>query len=486
MSDTAIVIYEEVKPLNNLLNPAGFLRDNDGGLWGITSRSVDVLANDDVKPFEEVQYKGKPLPVWIIDKDGEKVYSTTTYSTVRHVNKCVYTAIKNYMHAFSLGTLTSGDEDFFVDHPRVESDGVKRANVLVVSQGLVTPWGLGIDRVWVPKLSSVGEQQEEFMKALGVNPVALTDYETSNEDLIKMLELDPKSDAAKKIRNEYRFEFVERPDRPCVIMMSGYNVQQKAATVNSKWSNTSTGMGHADFIGPRDKVYKSWDIAFSLTRDPVYLNGADMARYSDLDFFADEIEAAKESEAKTKRDISTWSSLISGKSISDRDKEQNPVVTTHKPYQYKQSQFGMPKKSEAKANGANKKKYESCPTCGSEIRGASDYLYCMSCNWFEDLTDPDDLYLCPFCESEMLSNGMCPDCLFDDEIWRPSQLYNCPKHEGSNVYFSNVDHHAQRLETKDFVYACPDCIKEKETKLEDFLRGGGNHKGDLLERDKRR
>lgn len=482
---TDIVVYEEVKPLNDLKSIEGFLRDNSGGLWSISKRSVEVLTEDDVKPFEEVVYNGKLLPVWVVDKGGERYYNTTAANTTRHVNKCVFDAVKKYTESLSLGTLTSGDQKFFTNHPRVSSDGVNRANVLIVSQGLIGPWGLGIDRVWVPKLSSVGPQQEEFMKALGVNPVALTDYETSNEDLIKLLELDPKGDAARQIRDSYRFEFSDEPGRPCVVMMSSSVSKKSSANVGGAWSATVSGFGHADFIGPRDTIHGTWEIAFSISRNPVYINGTDMSAYSEMDYFDDEIKAMEEAEKNKPKELSTWSSIIGGKSISDRNKKQTPApkVSTYKP-PYQQQSFNWAnrkKDDDAKSNGKiETRKKETCPDCGeSSIKHYDDYAFCMKCNWWEELGDEDTYYKCPFCGAKMLSNGMCPTCMFDDEIWRKSQIFSCNKHSDYDVYFSSVGPDFEKLDSKDFVYACPLCLKEEDVDLDQFYKAGGNHKKDM-------
>jgi hypothetical protein len=485
MGDTDIVVYKEASPVNNLANPSGFLRDNSGDLWGITGRAVDILKNDDVKPTEEVPHDGKPLPVWAIDSGGERYYKTSTWSSKGTVNKCVFNAIKQYINALSLGTLTSGDDDFFVGHPRVESEGVSRANVLMVSQGLIWPWGLGIDRVWVPKLSSIGEQHEEFMKALGVNPVALTDYETSNKDLINMLGLDPKSDSAKQIVDSYKFEFADEPERPCVVMVNGYS--KKSSNVKGKWSNTVVGMGHADFIGPRDQISGSWEIAFSISRNPKYAEGVDMSGYSDLSYFDEEIKAKEEANKKAQhKDISTWSSLVGGESISNRDKKQNPpAVHVHKPGHTYQQSFNWQDTGKDDKNGKGKKdgakKYDKCPECGSKsIRTYNDdYVFCYVCNWWEDLADPDDLYLCPFCDTEMLANGLCPNCMFDDEIWRRSQIYRCKEHDTADVYFCMVDDNNEKLDSKDFVYVCPRCLEDEGKTLDQFYKAGENHRSKL-------
>ena len=68
--------------------------------------------------------------------------------------------------------------------------------------------GVGIDRVWVPPLASLGEQQREFASILGINAAAMSDSETSNAAFVERLGIPPDNPLAQQIMS-CRFEFVE-------------------------------------------------------------------------------------------------------------------------------------------------------------------------------------------------------------------------------------------------------------------------------------
>jgi len=481
----------------------GLLLDQNGELHELTPTPTKALLSGGVEPIMYVEIDKEQLPVWKTDTGGD-AYIKTTMPTV---NDCVYRAIKKFVEALGLGSLTPGDEKFFKTHPRVNSDGVAKANVLAVSHGLVVPWGLGITRVWVPRLSSLGEQHLEFARALGMNPKAMVDYSTSNAELLKLLEIDEYSQQAMEINEAFRFEFVDTPPGPCIVMLSNYGSSAKktgGVTVQGQWSSTVAGMGHADFVGPRDALYGNWQIAFRIGRLPVYADDGAINRYRDVElaFDADELKTKTDS----LRTFSVWNSVVGGKTINTWDnmtRQGRPAGTTPPTKAAKTTA----KPQTAPKNGKDTDKVQivpraktapemiPCPDCGGMTTIVDGITYCLSCNWYVDSEEKEAgvKEVCPICYTTMDDDGetcLNKDCGFVQSEWDESTYFVCSIH-GIPLMFRR-----DKGDKTSYTYVCPDCMfvedvalgryeaddrshsKEHTTQIREFVKTGGDSDGD--------
>ena len=470
MSDNKGTQKRKFSVMGSAYNVKGFLIANNGtDAWKISQYSAEILYGNDIKPDLYIEYEKEKVPAWNIDQGGEKYRTWKKTYTKGHVNDCVFAAVKIYMQATGLGTLTKGDRDFFEDHPLVESSGVSRAHVLTVVHGLVVPWGIGVDRVFLPKESYVGDTFKDFVLELGMNPQAILDGSTTNSEFAELIGI-----PVSEINDKFRFEFVDTPPRPSVIMRSSTNTQSKkknTGNVGGAWSVTVYGMGHADFAGPRDSASNDWVIAFTLARNPKYNNGGDIDKYSSLDAFS----YIKQPEPEITKELQAWDSVVKGKTISEWKKEKDSrspntnAIVVHSDT------------AEKKDGGTPKE----CPKCGGTVRKNWGYAYCINgtCDWEE--IDEEEIQhgtidpSCPICGGDMFM-GLCSNCGYDTEILVESGLATCSKHNGETVYFTR-----DRDPGQEMVYICPECLKAEDgwpedTNVTTFISDGMNHKARMI------
>jgi len=444
----------------------GYLLDLSGSYHSLSKFAAEsLLAGTD----PDMTTGDEKIPVWKIDKDGER-YITVTQGH-RHVNSCVFDAVKECMQSLGIGTLTPGDKTFFVNHPRVSTDGVNKANVLGVAHGLAVAWGVGITRVFVPKLSALGDQLVEFATALGVNPLALQNYNMSNDDFISEMSLD--DETAQTIKKMCRFEFVDIPEKPCVIMMSSSSTVKKSGgtTVGGQWSSTTSGVGHADFIGPRDFVSKNWKIAFQLgpLQEYAEVDGKSINRYSDINLAFDKAELAAIEKSHEK--VSVWSSIVHGKSVNEWDR-------LHKPKTWSQSKYVKAEHGDKKNGAATQGKpatiiKDSCSVCGGMVARLDEVSYCLLCDWYEDDTERENdvSEVCPMCYGALTTDQICKNdgCGYDAAEVFESAYFICSKHK-TPLYFINE---GPQIKSK---YVCPDClISDEKVGLKTFRENGLTH-----------
>jgi len=495
-----LVPVKKIVPLSYQGKIGGYVMDNEGTLYEISEMQGDALTHGKVQPVGE-SYKGdKGYPIWQIDENGERYTTSTTYYS-NTVNSCVYDAVKKYVEAMGLGTLTHGDKKFFTSHPRVNTDGVNKANVLAVSQGLIVPWGLGITRVFVPKLSSLGDQHLEFANALGVNPMGLSNYSTSNQEFLEFFDIDRYSEEGRSMLERYRFEFVDKPNGPCVVMVSSSAVvntsksHKKGQTnVGGNWSSTVHGLGHADFVGPRDGLAAKWQIAFQIGRLPEY-NDNNINRYEDVTIaFAGELKDKPEPKASKK--LSTWNSIVGGKTINTWDNEKRGVVwrgsSDSGGWSASQSKKNggsghtdiSPAKQLELIRGAGRTSIGPCPKCNGRTHTVEGMNYCLQCDWYKDtLTEhtndvkgsdkEDSSGVCPFCYGSLASDGICTndDCGYDPADWTESNFFVCKEH-AQPLYFRLV----QPKDSKSiYVYACTECLFKDGEGLKEYMDEGKTH-----------
>jgi len=450
--------------------PGGYLIDNNGTMHEISEFAAESLLGN-VEP--EMTTGDKKLPVWKVDPGGDGFTSTTYHY---HVNSCVYDATKKYLEALGLGTLTPGDKYWFEQHPRVNSDGVNKANVLAVAHGLAVPWGKGITKVYVPKMSTLGDQLKEFAQALGINPLALQTYGASNDDFIDAMGFDPNGPEAKMIRDTLRFEFVDEPPMvPCVVMMSSSAQVKKSGgtTVKGQWSSTTSGVGHADFIGPRDSVPKNWKIAFQLGPLAEYneVNGVSINRYSNAKVaFPGE---SKET-SSVQRKFSIWSSRVGGKTLNAWDNARRTAKNAATSAVHRQEVTPATTVQSSKSTSTAVRRSTACGKCGGMVVELDGTAYCLACDWFEveEEVQAGISEVCPMCYSA-LANGICIDssCGFNARLHVESTYFICSKHNVP-LYFYQAG--------GGYNYVCPECLFVQRRELLTYVKNEETHPKGLI------
>src|SRR3990167_1505146 len=98
------------------------------------------------------------------------------HTTSPAFSPCVFNAAQDYLSAVFGRKLDDSDRDWLSRHPKAQPQGVPRAYILTAIQQLLEPYGMGISRVRVPKGQwAAGGDDAVWMKALGVNPIAICD-----------------------------------------------------------------------------------------------------------------------------------------------------------------------------------------------------------------------------------------------------------------------------------------------------------------------
>lgn len=175
------------------------------------------------------------------------------------VQKCVYNAADSFMEHILGRKMSFDDEAWFSGHPMVQSAGVPTYYIPTVVAGLVYPYDIMIDHIWVRKNTSLAQELMKWMDILGVNPMARQDFSTSNEEFFSMFP----EDVRKELAEQYRFEFVDSlPKRPLII---GYGmIPSSSSVVTSAAQSSVDAMGHAEYCPPRKRPGNNWHIAISL------------------------------------------------------------------------------------------------------------------------------------------------------------------------------------------------------------------------------
>ena len=149
---------------------------------------------------------------------------------------CLFSAADDYMQAwFGRRLDTRSDKDFFNNHPLTTATGTPQEHTLRVLQELIEPYGLRISRVnMAPGHAPTGDLAR-WMSVLGANPLAMQDYQTTNEDFASKVGMEPA-----EADRQFRFTFTDGILRPCIFCDAATNK-----------SGVYTGGGHASYKGPR-------------------------------------------------------------------------------------------------------------------------------------------------------------------------------------------------------------------------------------------
>jgi hypothetical protein len=156
---------------------------------------------------------------------------------------CQYHSIDDYFQNVFGRKLAFADKDWFQDHPSIQSGGVPMSHTLTVAQQLIEPYGFKVSRAVVrPGVAIAQDELKKWLDILGINPLGMTDLETSNAQFCEKTGL-PYEDALKQFRLEYSREHL----RPCV-------------TCDGK-----LGAGHASYKSFRAKP--TWDFVLQFQID---------------------------------------------------------------------------------------------------------------------------------------------------------------------------------------------------------------------------
>lgn len=196
---------------------------------------------------EAIKYYTPQDKAIIIPKDRVSF----TYGAVKF-NACVFTATDDYLAARWGRKLHTTDRDWMAEHQLSTDDGVPMEYMALVVHAMLEPYGMGVSAIRVRKGSlSAGDGLLPFISALGVNPFALIDRETSNAQAAEKLGM-----TLAEANKLWRVEFHDDPLPGCTI------IGEKGWTSGSGVQTGSFG-GHSRYLSPRARP-GNWAISIAL------------------------------------------------------------------------------------------------------------------------------------------------------------------------------------------------------------------------------
>ena len=212
-----------------------------------------------------------------------------------------------------------------------------------------------------------------------------------------------------------------------------------------------------EIVGPRTAIKDDWKFGFTIGYEPKYVGDT-----TDIDAVLEEsyYDEYVATQKKGKRTLSTWKSKIGGVTIADLSSKTHAVDK-------KSTALTVVKKTEKK-----------CPTCGKDARRTdttqpSVFHYCLSCDWYERVGERQ----CPLC-GEKYSGFRCGNCQYDEIDWNQSRVFSCKIHPGTVIYFTRkelVPDNGDNVDKLGTTYLCPQCLKEYDGKVFDFIASGKTH-----------
>ncbi len=226
------------------------------------AEGLNVFMDGLIDPEDEenkLPYDKEKIP-WLLVTPDE---IPTTVNKYRQVALCAFHATDTFMKHWTMGSLDSDDQDWYKMHHLVTEDGLPQQHTFTVIQQLVEPYGLGIDRICVPRNARRFNEYVPFIEALGSNPFFRMDGHTTNEEALEKIFSDPnmkktpkakKEEMRQKFLAEWRFECRDKPFSGAMLMR--------------QFSTSSVGHnGAATYIGPRAKTAPDgWQMAIKLNR----------------------------------------------------------------------------------------------------------------------------------------------------------------------------------------------------------------------------
>lgn len=148
---------------------------------------------------------------------------------------CLYQATKGLVANINGVQLDNDDADFFDSHPLAGVDGVGLYNTARVMQEIIDPYNLRISHIRIVPGTAIKGDLLQWIDVLGMNPLAIGDSATTNEEFSKITGMSLEEATAR-----YRMEYSEELLKPCVM----------CATSGYAKGNI---LGHAEYVGPRGK-----------------------------------------------------------------------------------------------------------------------------------------------------------------------------------------------------------------------------------------
>lgn len=175
-------------------------------------------------------------------------------------NPCVYQSTHDYLQAIWGRKLDDSDRKWLSKHPYSTDGGVPHEYTPTAVHQMVEPYNFGVSRVSVKAGTVVlAGDLLQWAMALGCNPFALADRQTTNAQAVEKINATRGEDEPKMTLEEanqlWRFEFTTDPVRPGVIGETGY--------VSQGGYNVGAQGGHARYIAPRGTP-NTWTIALQL------------------------------------------------------------------------------------------------------------------------------------------------------------------------------------------------------------------------------
>jgi len=201
------------------------------------------------------------------------------YPAKRSVQTCGFQGTKEYLFYMFGRSLHGADEDWYRACPLNEASGVPMHYAATVINDLVSPYNMGVTRVFVRKGLSTHTDAPAWMQSLGINPMAINDHTIDNREFVKRV-VAMKEEAAKKnnklltdedkqkmtdemmaySNKNYRFEYVEHAPKGSILL---YAMSSKGT--GAKAASFATGHGHTKFYPPRERDDEQlWKLAIQL------------------------------------------------------------------------------------------------------------------------------------------------------------------------------------------------------------------------------
>ena len=174
----------------------------------------------------------------------------------RSVACCAFNATSEYMQSWLGMKLDSDDRSWYSLNELCTHDGLPQEHSFTVIHQLVTPYGLGVSRIIVPRNSRRFKGYHPFMVSLGCNPFFLADGNTTNEEaLVKLFPDEAKRNLMRsKMLDMWKFECSDIPVKGAIVMR--------------QFNTEATGHnGGSNYFGPRSRIdEKGWRMSVKVDR----------------------------------------------------------------------------------------------------------------------------------------------------------------------------------------------------------------------------
>lgn len=243
-------------------SPKGMTGNNMNRSYSSTSNDAGVVVTTD----KEGKPAGRFTVTWSYrdwwkcathfygEKDGECFIPLDrckfSYGTVSF-NACVYQASEDYIQARWGRKLHYTDKNWLAEHPYATDGGIPTEFTPICVQALVEPYGMGVSRVRLKKGSlAAGAEMQKFMIALGCNPFAMVDHQTTNKEAAEKMGI-----SEEEANKFFRFEFHDEALPGSIVGEGGWT--------STNGVQTGSGGGHARYLAPRDRA-NNWLVSLQL------------------------------------------------------------------------------------------------------------------------------------------------------------------------------------------------------------------------------